>query len=616
MARLERRFDNLESQLKPREDRMSLPSICEERLTALEQFDPKISYQTRASLIDASLTNPGFVRDIIDSPPDWLQDAPYQVWEVLADFLDAHQVGGSHHAIERAIALGTPRRLLHDLQHVITTHESGICYTCPKNLYRKSNLKIQWLKIVRARIDEDPGRLLSVAGLHNLDQSDDSDIAYLVTWMKIWALIAQDKLDLAIEATKRATTRFPNRASLYLQQAQLKFTLAIQHESKSRTNDDLLSSTVRNLALEGRNLFRQWRGPSGDAVVIAMRALLAMDQPERACELSTQEPTGEASPIEAQHPRVRTYRAMALLHMGRNEESMAIELDDIAPFDRMLLEAFQARNRDDPNGPTLMRQALNYAEDEPSRMKALHGLALFGDVEESDFCVLSDSSGAAAALIRAVNALQREEYDLAISLLRPYRSESASHIHCLADVQRLAGLTDEAIMTLRQGATRFGDPSFYHDAVILLIKVNRLDNAETLANHALTIGVREQTTYGLRRLLVEIAERKKDWHAMEVYAQALVKEYKDDQQAAWAVVFALVRQAKEQEAFSYLVSHNLSAIDDDSAVLEIWLRSNNDSSADAIERILELAESNRSSEEIFRYGTRKSGDTWTRCAIQ
>lgn len=597
MERLERRFDDIQEQLKPREDRISLPSICEERLKAIEQFSPRTSHQTRALLIDASLTNPESVRHIVVSPPDSLQDAPYQVWEVLADFLNAHQVSGSRHAIERAIALGTPRRLLHNLQHVITTYETGSVEQA-QELVQEIESRDPVVDIVRARIDEDPDTLLSVIDLHDLDQSDDSDIALLVTWMKIWALVAQDKLNLAIEATTSATTRFPNRASLYLQQAQLKFTLAIQQERTSHTSDDLLSSTVQ-LALKGRNLFRRWRGPSGNAVVIAMRALLVMGQPERACELATQEPDGDANPIEARHPVVRTYRAMALLHLGRNEESMAVKLDDIASFDRMLLEAFQARNCDDPNAPGLMRQALNHAEDEASRMKALHGLALFGEVDESDLCVLSDPSGAGAVLIKAVNALQREEYHQAISLLRPYRSESASHMHSLADAQRLAGLTDEAITTLKQGASRFGDPSFYHDAVVLLVEANRLDDAETFANRALTIGMPERTTYGLRRMLVEIAERKKDWHTMEVYAQGLAQEYRDDQQAAWGVVFALIRQAKEQEAFSYLVSHNLSAIDHDSAVLEIWLRSNNDDSTNAIERILELAESNRSSEDIF-----------------
>ena len=86
--------------------------------------------------------------------------------------------------------------------------------------------------------------------------------------------------------------------------------------------------------------------------------------------------------------------AHALLSLGRVEELDRLDLEHVGSAEGTLIRALQARDRGDADALDLMRVALASAEDGRSRLMALEGLAMFGEVDEVALASLGVGNGA------------------------------------------------------------------------------------------------------------------------------------------------------------------------------------------------------------------------------
>ena len=339
-------------------------------------------------------------------------------------------------------------------------------------------------------------------------------------------------------------------------------------------------------------------GPSAQAVGLAASALLALDQPERVCQVVMARPEGEAEPQEAEDAWVVEPLAHALLALGRIDELDKLDLDLIGDSEEALIRALQARDRGDADAVDLMRAAVENSEDDRSRVMALEGLAMFGEINEASLASLDPGGGAEADRIRAMAAYHRDDYAAASELLMPHRCSSTEHAELLADCQRRSGALEQACETLLECAEALDDPSLHSSAARALIDAERYEKAETVALGALARNPSQVVESRLRRTLLETAEAVEDWSAMEQYGRDLCGRFPDLPMGSWAVVYALHRQARHREAWGCLVEHDLSPDNESAALVAISVYVAMDAPAQDADRLLRIARTFSESEEV------------------
>ena len=99
----------------------------------------------------------------------------------------------------------------------------------------------------------------------------------------VWAYWSLEQFDVLSEALREANRRFPGRAWLMCHQARSTLGMVQQAGLESAQSHDLLGDALR-LALQSRDLFRLWEGPSHVPVLLAMQALIALEDPQRAAD--------------------------------------------------------------------------------------------------------------------------------------------------------------------------------------------------------------------------------------------------------------------------------------------------------------------------------------------
>lgn len=459
-----------------------LPPPCRIHIESLMTIDSETAERTSQLLRQESSRTPGVLAHLVDDPPEWLQNAAGLAWEAIARFMSAHGLSGFESLLHKAMALGSPRSNLYRVQEAMSAADEGNGDRAEELLACVSS-EFVLVDAALARINDDAAAVEAAIRATSAHESTDPNIALQAVLLLSWAHHEMDQIEREINVLDAASLRFPDRGSLHLHRALLKLELARRSASEGADRHDLLES-ASELALEARDRFRAWRGPSAQAVDVSAQALLYLDQPQRVHDLTTAAPAGDATAEEAKDASVVNRLAKALLALGRPEEIGHLDLDLLDGSEAVLIRAFVAHSRGDVDAVTLMRQAIEQADDDRTRLMALHGLALFGEVDESALGQVSTAGDAEVTLVRAAAAFYREDDKTVVRLLSPHRRESHIHAEYLARAQYRSGALAEAIDTLQDVAEARGATFLYAMAVEMLVEQEHLDEAESLALNA------------------------------------------------------------------------------------------------------------------------------------
>ena len=565
-----------------------LPPTCRTGIEAIKPMSAATAEQLVGLLCDPTLRQPGALALMMNAPPDWLANAGAVAWEVLSSFLDAHDLPGSDLAREKAIEAGTPRAGLHLARMALARADEGEHQEAVVLLKRMSPGD-PLLAPARALLADDFHAAMDAVRTARLVESEDAEPALFGLTTLAWAYRGLDRLDLATATLREANQRFPGRAGLLLLEAGLTVDWA---RADGVTEADRLDRLVMavELAIRSRDLFRRWSGPSHKAVSVATTALIYLEDPQRVLDLALPAPAGEATVAEAEHTGLRQNVARALLLLRRYEQFDTLRLDDLRPSEAALIRAMLARASGDEAALTRARAALALADDEASRLHALVGLASLGEVDDAALCELATSRPADVALIRAIAALENDDSAAAVDHLLPYRLESPLHADVLATALAKAGATDDALATFIGGAEHLGAPSLYVGAAELLSKERRFSEAISLASRALASSVPRPSARRLRSALVNIARERQDWQEMEFYARALAQQFPEEIAAHWDAVYALHRQGRNQDGWTYLNTHEMDPYDAYTAQVVVAVCGGADIPEQDAGRILKLAE--------------------------
>ena len=570
-----------------------LPPPCREQIESLQDSSPLTADRLIGLLSDPASRQPGALSQLAVEPPDWLREAGHVPWEVIGDFIDAHGLGGSSLTRERAVLAGSPRRVLHRVRGAVIAAGEGD-ESRAHDLISQAPSDHILIGVGQARISDDPSAAIEAAKAGNLLDAEDPDIALFAVATLVWAYWHLEQFDVLSEVLREANRRFPGRAWLTCHLARSTLGMVQQAELESAQSHDLLGNALE-LALQSRDLFRSWEGPSHLPVALAMQALIALEDPQRAADLALPPPDGDATTTEAADPDVQAKLAHAFLMLGRYNDVDALRLDQVDASEAALIRGMQARGLDDASAPSRMRRAVAHADDQPLLRKALFGLALCGEVDEE---AMSDLPEPDTALFTGVAALARREAAQATDILAPHRFVSSFHASYLAQAQRDAGAPEGAVKTLTDAAEHFGIESLYESAVEILIDQDKLDEALLMATDAFARMPSRAAQRRLRTALAAIAERREDWSTMESHARILAQGGPEHASAGWAVVYALHRQMENAKAWAYLVGHELAPIDEHTAQLAIVVCGAVDAPEQDADRLLEIAGMFPDSEDV------------------
>ena len=571
-----------------------LPATCRQRVEALRKTCPVTAKRLMGWLSDPAIRTNGTLSFLLNDPPEWLVEADYHAWEAISDYMDSYDIPGSNVPRQRAIDAGSPRKNLYLIDQAVAAAEQGDLEQA-ESLLDVVPPDYPLLAATRARVEGDAAAVVDAVETAGSATFDNPDLALSRVVILTWAYGTLKQYNRATTLLRAANRQFPGRAGLLFYQANNVLGMAEQAGLGTASGRELLSEAVE-LAIRSRDCFRLWDGPSHHAVALATQVLLLLEEPHKVVNLASRDPEGEATVAEANSPDVQKDLAFAYMALGRHDDISALRIEGIAdPFERAFIRGMRARAAGDRAHASMLRTALSKAQDYPSRRKALWGLAMSGEVDET---ALSEATEADAALFRGLAAFNRDDLPEAIKALKPHRLESIFHATYLARAMEKAGDPDKAVETLSDAAVQLGDVSLLVSAAEILVEHDRFGEAESVVTDALAQNPSQADQHRLRELLVTNAQGLEDWPKAETYARGMVRESPQNERAAWVVVYALHRQGKNQSAWDYLVRYDLMPFNKDTARLAILMCRLVAATTQDAERLLKIAGMYADSEEI------------------
>ena len=571
-----------------------LPPSCRERLDLLRTFDSQTATSLTALLTAPNARQAGVLARLVEDPPDWLRRASFTAWEVLADYLGAYRLDGSMKAWGQAVERGSLSSIVHRAHLAGVAMESGDAASAEEFVADMPPDHPLTL-VMREVIDGNPRGAVDQVLASRMHESDDDEEALHCVMVLTYAYAQLERFDVGREMLRSANERFPGRGSLLFHQALMTALLAEQTGIDATASHELFGAVVEG-SLQARDLLREWQGPSEKAAALAMKASLALDDPQRAIAIGGAEPDGDALERESKYPDVQLMLAQAWLMCGQPERIGTLDMRAVEQPDAAYIGAMQAQAVGDLSAPARMRRAVDQAHDEDSLRRALLGLAFCGQTDEDRAATLP---GEDSAFLRALAASTRGDHDVVLRELAPYCFKSAMHADRFARSQYETGHPDEAVATLKDAAEHLGADWLRVTAAEFLFNQEKQEESEELAQEVL--GRLPTGTYKHRalRLLVLIAERRGDWQTMEARARTWVDNFPDDSEAPWRVVYALHHQVLNRQAWAYITARSLVPIDEHTAALSIVVANAADMIRQDIDSVLDLAEQYRDSELVL-----------------
>ncbi|MCY4516446.1 MAG: hypothetical protein OXB99_04315 [Acidimicrobiaceae bacterium] len=526
-----------------------------------------------------------------------MAQASYLAWETVGHFVSAYDLGNPHEAYATAIRRESPRRILFQVEEALRRF-SGTNFADAGRILDQLSQDNALVRVARAVLEEDMPLVLLLLEQSALCESDDSAVARFAKGVRIDAVAINGDLDQAIDLAREAMCEYPD-FSMWRTLCAHWLAVAAQQERTDSARLGRLAAEGAELAMEARDMIRQWNGPSGPAASVAIACKLLLRDLDGVCALATEPPRGEATEQEARHPEVVIYFARALGMLERFDELRELDTSKLSEFNRTLIEAWLARHDNDPGAVDLMHRAMSLATNEVERSAALFGLASLGLSEALAVDEELQEEPSEAALLASFAALERGDLESSLTSIRPYRWVSPIHAtqyaHVLVEHEELDAAVDHFVAA----ATRFTAPQFLHFAAALLMERSRFDDAEPLVTTALT----RASETALRKILhgqrLEIANQRSGPSEMLQRAEAAAAEFPDEVQFRWGVIVALVRHGDLQRAYRYLREHSVVANDRSSSLLTASLRAKFDQSLETLDWLLDTAEAHPGDEEFL-----------------
>ena len=362
-------------------------------------------------------------------------------------------------------------------------------------------------------------------------------------------LTLTDRIPEAIAVIKGqlAITASP---ALMLQQAEL-----LMFEAQNRTSPLYLRQLIDalQLCIAARDLRRQWRGDSVEAIVLGVKAAARGGNIDEAWSLTQLPPDGSARREEAEDPRVVAESGRVALITGRTAHGTKIHSQLPAGFAKLHMEAMMA-DRDDDRDLAISKwqEAWQHAEDDEQRLLAASGLAENGAILP-DLSDLGTRQSSAVAMIRSIQSVMSNTDNLKESLIA-HKNDNLIFAMRLESLYCAELEFEKAADVLESAGHRWAHPEVLSLSADRFRRAGRLTDAARVAQAALTLGGAEWSGRGeLQLFLIEVMFDLGRTDEATALARALVGSRPQDVLPRWALCHALVARGDIKGAWSALL---------------------------------------------------------------
>ncbi len=486
-------------------------------------------------------------KDLITSPPDWLRPTDGRAWLFIAETLYSFNCEAEAAAIFEKIA-----KEGWDRSRCLV--RSALCYAALDDRDRATRLLDRATEfapepscpvdLARALVAEDSDRALSIA-------SDPLNFDVMIAGFLLNATVQSKGIPAAIEASRGFVLKHPEYSGFRMTLVRLTLENVRQNGVALSTKEkqDLLA-----VAVEARDLRREWRGPSGGAVILACEVALTQGDLSFVLKVGTIAPKGEALPAEVSAPELKRLVAEAAIYSGDNELTQCLLAEIIEPFDRKFLLATQLLVNGAENAAVLRTfgEAWALCRSEADRLAVWHHVAaLGGELPERE--ALEARGDVVGALILSQYAAATGDVSHAIGILRPHKNKSPFVVELLARLYLKVDDAEAAAEVLVAAASHFDHPLFLSEMAVIWAQRGQLDKAEELAVRALvSLTCDTQARATMHEILIAAAERRGTWSEMEMRARALLAEEVESSNGRWWLVGALYNQRQFDEAWNQI----------------------------------------------------------------
>jgi len=400
----------------------------------------------------------------------------------------------------------------------------------------------------------------------------DYAIANILLTVAVYLLIHQDGRARLWADQALAHVPWSSEAQLRHEQVELQ----ALHDSLRMGSADSVTEALIGIeakALRIRDERRAWGGATDEALALAGRARVEMDDPGGALRLLTTAPRGTATAEEAASPAVVQMATVAALHLHDVELTTQLADQVEPPIERHFLRAAtfsQSKNTHDWAREEY-RAALELAEDASELRRAMLGLARLrvpvttDDAMRNRLARLAELDAEGADLVTASAALVAGDAQTCLRYVRRYRSLSAVQLH--ADALSTLGRSADAIDVLDEYGLRTGDLTVRMQALELAGRASLWERATPLADAIIRAAGHPPLRRAARQVRADIAARAGDWPEVEIQMRRLISEdgpepdpsLGDDPEThrvtstyAWPVAEAMYHQRKFAAALDLL----------------------------------------------------------------
>lgn len=504
----------------------------------------------------AELSNPDrvprrSVENLHVNPPNWVLEGSPLVWAVLGEFAIAHELApiaadlwqraaeeGIVHADEWLVRAAltvnpTSQDRARDLMQAAL--EAGL----GESLHAFS----------QAVLAADAEEVLRTA---DMVTADSEWIPIAVTSTKAEALVIENRMDEAIDVLSQAASSHPLSAGMAVRLSELLTLRAAQGASVDRHHDLRLAE---ELALQARDIRREWNGPSAPAAATAARAALARGEPRRALLITTSlDEGGEAIASELSEDSLKLEAFQALMLTGNSEQAKKLASDlKSRPLADYFAAALSAESGDREDAVATYLRLLREPDlelEQQVRIQTHLAVLALDEIPRLDD-TRAKAGEEVADRIDAIRLAARGENERAIVLLRRWREVDPHSSLILADLYSQAGRIDDSVQEYRHVHASFGDvkPRFY--AAELLYRHDRTPEARSEAQAALALVDQSAPEWELlHQLLIEIAWTEHRWKDGEHHARQLLKAGYRQPAVVWALTALLFNQRLLRQAWT------------------------------------------------------------------
>ncbi len=330
------------------------------------------------------------------------------------------------------------------------------------------------------------------------------------------------------------------------------------------------------LAREVLEEVRKWSGPSEKALSVLLKTHMVIGAFQEIIRLATPESLGGAAlDREASFGEVAVYGAEAARAI-RNRARAAGFADRVAGTRAEVFIRALAIDSEAPKAGQAgaWRAALASSDTMEQQRRALHELAVLGDLQAADLAIGRASRAigdAQAEILSARNDAAQGHVDQAVMNLRRHAESNSGAAEMLIEVLAETGRTDQALAECDRAIGKFGGGKIAHDKLNILARSGRMKEADAFATSLLAGKdlAAEQRVLLRRRLIQNRADQGK-WPETEQMCREALAENPGDSDFTWELIAAQVNQGHLDQAWSSYQATKPAVTRPEA--LQLWMR--------------------------------------------